>query len=88
MFSGCVSAPPDVPVCVSLGETSGYCINTVSNTEQQVGGDAWQIMKKDALILPSDSWAKLKVYILEMCQQYGNCPAIQKKIDLLTLKEN
>lgn len=56
---------------------------TISDKEYPVSGQVWQDLKSNSLVLPSDSWAQLKIYILEMCQQSGDCAAIQKKIDLL-----
>jgi hypothetical protein len=59
---------------------------TVGDEGYKVDGMAWQELKTNSLVLPSDSWAKLKIYILEMCKLNNNCSQelVQKKIDLLT----
>lgn len=87
LLEGCISAPPDVPVCVNL-VSFGHCINTISDKESDIVGDAWNDLLKKSLVLPSDSWAEIKKYILDMCKQNNNCQQMQveKKIEKLEIR--
>jgi len=82
----CVSAPPDVPICVTVDSNSGFCVHTISDKEYDVVGNEWELMKNESLVLPAESWLKLKQYILEMCFEFKNCPEIEKKIEKLEVK--
>lgn len=83
-----MAAPPEVPICVDLDASSGGCVMTTSLKRFEVVGDEWKALKKNSLVLPSDSWAQIKIYILEMCKLNSNCaeqlPVIEEKINRLT----
>lgn len=78
---------PDVEICSAINESKGFCISTVSESEREVVGENWTTIKDNSLVLPLESWQKLKVYILEVCTRYENCPKkeVEKKIELLSL---
>lgn len=87
-LNGCAPAVPNIPVCVNLSETNGVCITTLSEEQTNYSGQDWLTLKKNSLVLPADSWSKLKEYILEACAQFKNCDTqtVQKKIELLTIQ--
>lgn len=88
LLNGCVAAPPNVPVCVALDMYSGFCVDTIDSKEGPVTGPEWEKMKENSLVMPADSWAQIKIYILEMCKLNTNCaeqlPVIEEKINRLT----
>ncbi len=77
LLSSCVSVP-DVPVCTNLG-LKGYCIWTISNKEQTVdetvllGKLKWSDVMKKSVIVPVDSWIKIKGFIENACHQSNQC---------------
>lgn len=89
LLEGCAPAVPNIPVCVNLSETNGVCITTITEDQTNYSGQQWVDLKKNSLVLPADSWSKLKEYILEACAQFKNCDTatIQKKIKQLTQGE-
>lgn len=78
-LAGCASAPPDIPVCVEIHMAKGYCVNTISATEFEVtdekklDGQSWWEARPTMLMLPYQSWAKLKTYIITQCKRTGAC---------------
>lgn len=92
----CATPIPNVPVCVSISESLGWCQNTIDNqsfyvdNDKQVfpgTGEKWILVKAKAVIVPHDSWAKIKEYILTMCKKNNSCSAnydaIKSKMDSL-----
>lgn len=75
----CQTAPPDIPVCVELTMSRGYCVNTISSTEYEVNdfnkldGKTWWEARPSMLMMPATSWAKLKTYIITQCKRTGSC---------------
>lgn len=74
------TSPPNIPACVELTETTGWCTYTLSNEEQYVDnytlkldGKTWDEIKTASLIVPASSWAKLKAYIINECKRTGHC---------------
>lgn len=61
----------------------GHYIYTLSEEEGEVCGEEWHKIKESSLIVPNDSYAKIKIYILETCKQNNTCQSVQKKIDNL-----
>jgi hypothetical protein len=79
LLTSCATSPPDIPICVEITPSRGYCINTISSTEFEVNdhnlmnGVSWWHARPSMLMLPASSWAKLKVYIITQCKQTGAC---------------
>lgn len=76
-------------ICVELlHEFSGWCTFTISdkeifldNDKKLYNGKTWSDLKKDSLIMPADSYAKIKAYILSECKKHKDCglEKIEKK---------
>ena len=67
------ATPPDVPVCTSLSSERGFCTYTISEKDYFVEGEAWKKQQAESLLLPAESYAKIKAYILKMCKKTGQC---------------
>lgn len=86
-FGMACASVPDVPICVDLTNTpgnvtkqQGWCAWTITQKEQFVdndtnllGGKRWSEVKMVSLLVPPDSWAKLKSYIIKNCKQNKGC---------------
>lgn len=83
-LAGCTHIP-DKPVCMEISMTRGFCTNTVSDKEFFIDedhpysftGDAkdaktWWQMRPFMLLVPADSWAAFKIYIIQECKR-TNC---------------
>lgn len=81
-LSSCASVP-DVPVCVEINMTKGFCTNTVSDRDYYVdeknpvsigGGEpkTWWEMRPYMILVPVDSWREFKAYIIKQCKR-TNC---------------
>jgi len=79
VFTGCASAPPDVPACVEIHMSKGYCINTLSSKEfvvddqNKLDGKTWWEARPSMLMMPASSWAKIKIWIITQCKKTGQC---------------
>lgn len=77
-FSGCAT-PPDVPVCIEVEPTRGWCTYTISKDEFFIDdanlyeGESWQAMNQKTVRVPAQSWAKIKAFILKICKKTGHC---------------
>lgn len=75
----CATAPPDVPVCVEITMSRGYCVNTISSKEYYVDdsnkldNETWWEARPSMLMMPASSWAKIKTYIITQCKRTGQC---------------
>lgn len=84
--------PPDVPACVPEG-SQAYCDNTISDHPFHVDNSGqdyvdskgkhynYDQLKLISLILPVESWASVKAYILAQCKKNKNCANIQPQIE-------
>lgn len=79
-LSSCAHKLPDEPICIDVTETSGFCTKTISNEETFPEGDEWLKIKQYSLVLPIDSWAVIKKFILDVCKDYGKCVEAEGKI--------
>lgn len=89
LVTSCASNPPDVPICVEIEIQKGFCVYTMSNKEYTVEGLDWLRLKVDSLIVPADSWAKIKDYFQRMCVKSGKCNGTEmtEKLNRLGLKD-
>lgn len=75
---------PDVPICVEINSTKGFCTNTISDQDYDIdeahpvafdGDDkpmTWWERKPFMLLVPASSWKALKQYIIQQCKR-TNC---------------
>lgn len=86
MLSSC-STVPDVPVCKELELNRAYCIHTISNKEYYVDDShpyinekgerfTWWDMRVTTIQVPAQSWAKIKVFIIDQCKRNKKCSEI------------
>lgn len=70
---------PDEWACVELNPTKGYCTKTLSPTEQIVdnehplNGKTWWDMRPTFVMLPPESYAHLKAYLIKNCKNNNKC---------------
>jgi hypothetical protein len=79
-LNGCAT-PPDVPICLELSPTRGWCTNTLSDKEFYIDDEnpysfypdqpkmTWWELRPTLLLVPSSSYAALKAYIIKTCRQ-------------------
>lgn len=82
-LASCVK-PPDVKVCVELvKDKKGFCAYTISDKEETIEGQPWKDIKVKSLIVPAQSWAEIKAFILKVCEKTKECELVstQKKIN-------
>ncbi len=76
---------PDKPVCLEISMTRGFCTNTVSDHEFYIDEEhpysftsdtkdekTWWQMRPFMILVPADSWAAFKTYIIQECKR-TNC---------------
>jgi len=78
------AAIPDVPLCVEINPTRGFCTNTISDKDfyideshpvQLLGDDkpkTWWERRPFMVLVPVTSWKELKSYIIKQCKR-TNC---------------
>lgn len=81
------------PVCTKeLAESScGFCIRIISNEVQYIGNKpehnsnkkSWNDIKSSAVLIPTDSYAELKAYVINSCKKNKDC---QDDVDSWRLK--
>lgn len=96
-LSGCLTVP-DVPVCAEINPDKAYCVYTLSDKEQYwddetlLDGKTYWESKPSLILLPPQSWAKIKSYIIKSCKKYGGCDQgvidWESKIDIEKRLEN
>lgn len=90
LLAGCASIP-DVPVCVEINMTKGFCTNTVSDKDYYIdeknpvaiGGSkpqTWWQMRPFMVLVPVASWKEFKAYIIKQCKR-TNCDEYIKSWD-------
>lgn len=78
LVSGCATAP-NVPICVELGPSRGFCTWTIEDKDQYVddahklNGRSWWEMRPTMIQVPPESWAEIKKFIINTCKQNNNC---------------
>lgn len=75
---------PDVPICVEINQTKGFCTNTISDKDYDIdekhavafdGDDkpmTWWERRPFMVLVPTSSWKALKQYIIQQCKR-TNC---------------
>lgn len=83
--SSCAStSTPDVPVCREKDIDRGRCTKIVSGTSFEINEtekfkDAdgvektWYELRPYFILVPIDSWAKIKAYFIKVCEKLKNC---------------
>jgi hypothetical protein len=73
--------PPDVPICMEISPTEGWCTNTVSDKEFTIDDahpysfyddkpkQTWWELRPTFLLVPAPSYAALKDYIVKTCKE-------------------
>lgn len=79
LISGCATNPPNVPVCIELGMSRGYCVTTIKGEEfyidevNKYNGKTFWEMRPEMIMLPPDSWADIKKFIIKICKKTNEC---------------
>lgn len=79
LISSCAVTPPDVPLCTELAPNRGYCVNTISSVEYEVtdekplNGKTWWEMRPYMILMPIESWAEIKAFIIKICKKSKKC---------------
>jgi hypothetical protein len=82
----CRVAPPNVPVCIEDDINSGYCVRTISGEAFQIDDAhpyqpytdrperlSWLEMRPYMVLLPFQSWAEIKKFIIDACKLTKAC---------------
>ena len=90
-LTNCTHEIPDVPICVEITENKGYCQNTISDKAFYLHGIQWHNMKAGSMVLPLESWAPIKKFILDVCKSEGKCDhfdelSVESKVNNLKSK--
>lgn len=86
ILSSCAHKLPDSPVCISVSERKGFCTYTISNKEYFLQDKEWHDLKNKSLVMPIDSWAEIKIFILQICKDYGKCEDAQEKLNQIDFR--
>lgn len=87
--------PPDFPICIELNPTKGFCTYTISDKDiyvddlNKLNGKTWWEARPTMVLIPAESYAKLKAYIIKSCKQNNQCGEIknwERKINRLDSK--
>lgn len=80
-LSSCAHKIPDEPICLELNPDKGFCTYTITDKSYYVENEKWDALKADSLVMPIQSWANIKKFILKICADYGQCQKAQAKIE-------
>ena len=75
---------PNSPVCFELEPWRGYCVKIVDqegvyvDDENLLDGKTWFDIRPSMILIPANSWADIKSYILKNCKRTGKCSEIDK----------
>lgn len=78
LISSCASVP-DVWCCRARTVNSGFCTKTISNEDMIVddthllNGKTWIDLKIESVYLPSESWVKIKEFVIKECKKTNKC---------------
>lgn len=78
IFISCAQVP-DIAVCRSRSAVQGFCTYTISNKDiivddtHLLDGKTWIDIKVESVMLPADSWAEIKKYIIKQCKKHNDC---------------
>lgn len=75
---------PDVPICVEINSTKGFCTDTISDVDYDIDEQhpvafegeekplTWWQRRPFMILVPASSWKALKTYIIQQCKR-SNC---------------
>lgn len=69
----CKLVPPNVEVCAEINPVQGYCTKTLSDDERMVFGEDWLGLKRNSLVVPNQSYAEIKAFLLKVCKKSDDC---------------
>lgn len=78
-LTSCATNIPDVPVITRISPTEGFYVYTVSDKEGVVSdenlldGKTFLDYVIEGVIVPADSYSKIKAFIIKMCKKYKEC---------------
>lgn len=92
LLNGCASVP-NVPICVEIHQAKGFCTETIEDrdfyidethphsfTGKKEDALTWWEMRHRMILIPAQSWAELKAYIIKQCKR-TNCDQYIKSWD-------
>lgn len=101
LLLSCTTKPPDVPLCVEINLSKGWCTYTIEDKEFFIDEEhpysfskekpkTWWELRPTFVYMPADSWAEIKAFIIKVCKQSGKCDkeisSWQRKIDSIDRK--
>jgi hypothetical protein len=69
----------DKPICVEINLSKAFCTYTISNKDffidddNHYNGKTWFEMRPAMVLVPPESWAAFKAYIIKQCKKNKNC---------------
>jgi hypothetical protein len=93
LLQSCASVP-DVYVCTQLDINRGWCTKTISDEEfivERAEGSplklSWWAMRNQMIMLPPESWAKIKAFVIKKCRKNKECGETwEKRLDNIDKK--
>ena len=79
LISSCGTTPPDTPFCTEINPSTGFCVNTISSKEFIVDdenlfeGKTWWEIRPFMILMPIESWTKIKAFIIKICKRSNKC---------------
>jgi len=78
LVASCAQVPNEF-ICRSRTPDSGFCTKTISDEDIIIddshlfNGKTWWDVKEIAVIVPVESWAEIKKYIIKQCKNNNDC---------------
>jgi hypothetical protein len=73
---------PDFDACVEIHPAKGFCTRVISGKDQIIDeknlyeGKTWFDIRPTMVLIPYQSYSKLKSYIIKSCKQSNRCKEI------------
>jgi hypothetical protein len=72
---------PDIPVCIEVNSTKGYCVYTLKDENYFLSDKEWENNKSNSVLISLESWGEIKKFILKICEQNQSCINKHNKIE-------
>ena len=94
LIASCAITPPDVPVIMRSGPTQGYYVKTMSgemgplDDTNLLDGKTFLDYSIEGIIVPVESYEKIKKFIIDICYKYKCSGDIQWQTSLKNIDQN
>ena len=94
LLASCALTPPDVPVIMRAGPNQGYYVKIMSGEKAPLDdtnlldGKTFLDYSIEGIIVPIESYEKLKKFIIDICYKYKCSGDIQWQTSLRNIDQN